>query len=92
MELIVGVATSGDLERSIIVKILHSAEGEDVEQVCSNLKIIPPCLRLLIAYSQLCLYILHAYIVYIFIYLIYLVLIDICLGLFAHNCIQPKES
>ena len=32
-ELIVGVAASSDLAGSILVEILHSGEGEDVEQV-----------------------------------------------------------
>ena len=32
-ELIVGVAAPGDLAESIIVEILHSGEGGDVEQV-----------------------------------------------------------
>ena len=32
-ELVVGVAAPSDLARSIIVKILHSGESGDVEQV-----------------------------------------------------------
>ena len=71
-ELVVGVATPSDLAESIIVKILRNGEGGDVEQVCSNLEIILPCLRLLLSLSHLCSYILHAYIVYIFTCLIYL--------------------
>jgi len=43
--------TPSDLVGSIIVKILHSGEGEDVEQVCSNLETNLPCLRLLISLS-----------------------------------------
>ena len=31
-ELVVGVAAPSDLARSILVKILHSVEGGDVEQ------------------------------------------------------------
>ena len=50
-ELIVGVATLSDLAGSILVEILHSVEGGDVEQVCSNLETILPCLRLLISLS-----------------------------------------
>ena len=46
-ELIVSVVAPSDLARLIIVKILHSVEGGDVEQVHSNLEIILPCLRLL---------------------------------------------
>ena len=38
--LVVGIAAPGDLAGSILVEILHSVEGGDVEQVCSNLKII----------------------------------------------------
>ena len=89
-ELVVAIASPINLARLIIVEIFHSVEGGDVEEVCSNLEIILPCLRLLISLS-LVLYILHAYIVYLFICLIYLCLIDICLGLFAHTCIQPRE-
>ena len=37
MELVVGVAVPSDLAGSITVEILHSGEGGDVEQVCSNL-------------------------------------------------------
>ena len=36
-ELVVGVAAPSDLAGSILVKILHSVEGGDAEQVCSNL-------------------------------------------------------
>ena len=46
-ELVVGVAAPSDLAGSILVEILHSVEGGDVEQVCSNLETIPLCLRLL---------------------------------------------
>ena len=65
-----GVATPSDLAGSIIVEILHSGEGGDVEQVCSNLEIILPCLRLL-SLSLTCLYILHTYVAYIFICLLF---------------------
>ena len=37
-ELVVSVAAPSDLAESIIVEILHSVEGGDVEQGCSNLK------------------------------------------------------
>ena len=73
-EFVVGVGTLGDLAGSIIVKILHSVEGGNVEQVCSNLEIILPCLRLLISLSLMFVYILHAYIVYLLMRLIYFVL------------------
>ena len=43
-ELIVGVTTPSDLTGSILVEIIHSIEGGDVEQVCSNLEIILPYL------------------------------------------------
>ena len=49
----------------VIVEILHSGEGGDVEQVCSNLETILPCLRLLIALSHLCLYIACTYCSYL---------------------------
>ena len=48
-ELVVGIAVLSDFARSILMKILHSDEGRDVEQVCSNLKTILLCLRLLIS-------------------------------------------
>ena len=37
-EIVVGVATVSDLARSFIVKILHSGEGGDVEQVTRTSK------------------------------------------------------
>ena len=47
MNSLVGVAAPSDPVRiDFIVKILHSVEGGDVEQGCSNLKTILPCLRL----------------------------------------------
>jgi len=81
-DIVVCVAGPSDLAGSILVEILHSSEGGDVEQVCSNLKIVLLCLRLLISLTHLCLYVLHAFIVNILIYLIYLCLIVVCLGLF----------
>ena len=44
---LVGVAAPSDPVGSILVEILHSVKGGDVEQVCSNLKTNIPCLRLL---------------------------------------------
>ena len=61
-ELVVGVAAPSDLAGSILVKILHSIEGGDVEQVCSNLETNLSYLRLLISLS-LVFYILHVLIV-----------------------------
>ena len=43
-ELIVGIAAPSDLAELIIVEILYSVEGGDIEQVCSNLETILPCL------------------------------------------------
>ena len=57
MNSLVGVAASSDPVGSFIVKILHSVEGRDVEQVCSSLETNLPCLRLL-SLSLTCLYIL----------------------------------
>ena len=37
---LVGVAAPSDPMGSILVKILHSVEGGDVQQVCSNLETI----------------------------------------------------
>ena len=63
--------TPSDLAGSILVKILHSIEGGDVERGCSNLEIILPCLRLLISLSLVfinlaCLYYLSLYMLDIF--------------------------
>ena len=52
-ELVLGVAALNNLG-SILVEILHSIEGGDVEQVCSNLETLLPYLRLLISLSHLC--------------------------------------
>ena len=62
---LVGVAAPSDPVGSILVEILHSVEGGDVEQRCSNLETNLPCLRLL-SLSLTCVYILHAYIIYLF--------------------------
>ena len=43
-ELVVVTVTPSALAGSILVKILHSVEGGDVEKVFSNLKINLPCL------------------------------------------------
>ena len=37
-ELVVGVMTPSDLAGSFIVEILHSGEGEDIEQVARTAK------------------------------------------------------
>ena len=50
---VVGVAAPSDPVGSILVKILHSVEGADVEQVCSNLETNLPCLRSLSLYLLL---------------------------------------
>ena len=52
-ELVVSVATPSDFAGSIIVEILHSVEGGDVEQGCSNLETNLSCLRLLSLYLSL---------------------------------------
>ena len=44
MNSLVGVAAPSDPVGSIIVEILHSVEGGDVQQVCSNLETNLPCL------------------------------------------------
>ena len=88
---LVGVATPSDLVGSILVEILHSVEGGDVEQVCSNLETNLPCLRLL-SLSFTCLYILHAYIVFIFICLIYCVLNFYMLGDYLLTLVFNQES
>ena len=50
---LVGVAAPSDPVGSILVEILHSAEGGGVKQVCSNLETNLPCLRLLPLYLLL---------------------------------------
>ena len=50
---LVGIAAPSDPVGSILVKILHSVEGGDVEQVCSNLKTNLPCLQLFSLYLLL---------------------------------------
>jgi len=47
---LVDIAAPSDPVGSFLVKILHSVEGEDVEQGCSNLETNLPCLRLLSLY------------------------------------------
>jgi len=76
--------------RSFIVEILHSVEGGDVEQGCSNLEINLSCLRLL-SISHLCLYLACTYYSYPLLAWYTCADIVICLGLFAHTCIQPRE-
>ena len=74
-----------------LVEILHNIEGRDVEQVCSNLETILPCLRLL-SLSLTCLYILLMIIAYISYMLdIFVLKLTYAWGLFAHTCIQPRE-
>ena len=68
-KLVVGVAAPGDLAGSILVEILHSGEGGDVEQVARTSKYSP-----MLAITHLCLYTLHAHIVHIITCLILLVL------------------
>ena len=46
-EHVVSIAAPSDLAGSILVKILHSVEGGDVEQGCSNLETNLSYLRLL---------------------------------------------
>ena len=64
-DLVVGGVAPSDLGGSILVKILYSIEGGDIEQVSSNLEIILLCLRLLISLNSLVFYILHVLIVHI---------------------------
>ena len=91
-ELVVGVAAPSDLVGSILVEILQSVEGGDVEQVCSNLETILLCLRLLISLSLTCVYI-SCMLICLFLYMLDIsCAIDICLGLFAHTYIQPRKS
>ena len=92
MNSLVGVAAPSDPVGSIIVEILHSVEGGDVKQVCSNLETILLYLRLPSLYLSLvfisCILILLSslYARYTFVLkLIY------TWGLFAHTCIQPRE-
>jgi len=66
---LIGVTAPSDPVGSFLVKILHSVEGRDVEQVCSNLETILPCLRLLslsLSISHLSLYLACLYCLYLF--------------------------
>ena len=47
MKSLVGIAAPSDPVGSILVEILHSIEGGDVEQGCSNFETNLPYLRLL---------------------------------------------
>ena len=76
-KLIVGVTAPSDLTGSIIVKILHSGEGGDVEQVLEPRNKSPVFAIVYLSLSHLCLYILPVFIVYILTFLIYLCLFDI---------------
>ena len=91
MNSLIGIVAPSDLVGSIIVEILHSVEGGDVEKGCSNLKIILPCLRLL-SLSLTCVYILHAYIAFIFICLIYLVPYCYMLGVVCSRLDSTKRA
>ena len=53
---VVGVVAPSDLTGSIIVEILRSVEGGDIEQACLDLEIILPCLRLIISLSLMFIY------------------------------------
>ena len=67
---LIGVTAPSDPVGSILVGILHSVEGGDVEQVCSNLETNLPCLRLLSLFLTClylaCLYYFHLYILDIY--------------------------
>ena len=84
MELVVGVTAPSDPVGSFLVEILHSVEGGDVEQVCSNIETNLLCLRLL-SLSLTCLYVLYAHIAFIFICL-YLYMLDISCATFLYAC------
>ena len=80
MNSLVGVAAPSDPVGSFLVESLHSVEGWDVEQGCSNLETNLPCLRLL-SLSLTCVYILHALIIHIHYLLDILVLNCYMLGI-----------
>jgi len=69
-ELVVGVATPSDLTRSIIVEILHSGEGGDLEQVARISKQISRVYSSPL--NSLVFNILHVHIALIFICLIFI--------------------
>ena len=73
MNSLVGVAAPSDPVGSFLVKIRHSVEGGDVEQVYSNLETNLPCLRLL-SISHLCLYLACLYCFHLYMLDIYLCL------------------
>jgi len=91
-ELVVGFVTLSDLARSILAEILYSVERGDVEQVCSNLEINFPCLRLLISLSLVfiscMLLLLHHYMLDFYFCSIDIYALAVCV---AHTFIQPRE-
>ena len=91
MNSLVGVAALSDPMGSFLVEILHSVEGGDVEQECSKLETNLPCLRLL-SLSLTCVYILHAYFVFIITCLIYLCLYCYMLGIDYSHLYSTKRT
>ena len=77
---------------SILVEIFHSVEGGGRRVRVLEPRNKSPVSAIALSLSLTCVYILHAYIAFIFICLIYsCAQIDLCLRLFAHTCIQPRE-
>ena len=91
MNSFIGVVAPSDPVGWILVEILHSVEGGDVKQGCSNLETNLPCLQLLSLFLSLVIISCMHTLLISFICLIYLCSIDKYLGLFAHACIQPRE-
>ena len=88
---LVGVAAPSDPVGSILVEIVHSVEGGDVEQVCSNLETNLPCLRLL-SLSLTCLYLACLYCVYLYVLDIYLCSYCYMLGDCLQTLVFNQES
>ena len=90
------VAVPSDLVGSILEKILLSVEDGDVEQVCSNLKIILPYLRLLIFVSLSLSLVFISCMLLLFVSFTCLIFpcasIDIYAWVVCLLCIQPRES
>ena len=81
-ELVIGFAAPSDFAGSIMVKILHSGEGGDVEQVTRTSKQFSRVCDCLFFSTHLCFISCILLIVHISICWYDLCLIDICLGLF----------
>jgi len=75
------------------VEILHSVEGGDVEQVCSNLETILSYLRSYFSLPLSLVFVYLACLYYLSLYMLDILVLklNICLGLFTHTCINQES-